>query len=240
MKLALVLSLALALPFAVSSCDKPRNAPSKPGPGGPLSSLPGAPAALSDEAGAEESAGEGPIQLTEERLQKYIAYRKELQPVTRKLVEDIGKLSKAVDGKSTDLGKATTGVFGAARIGEGHDAAVQALQRKYGFTESQDKRLWDAIGTVLSARAAENPLMQDSMKSFREAQAKGGEEKAAADEFFKSMEENEKASLEEARKEYGVQCVDILLKHTKELFELQAQELKAVMGPEKGGEQEKK
>jgi hypothetical protein len=89
------------------------------------------------------------------------------------------------------------------------------------------------VGDVLAAKSMENPALEQTLKTFQDMQAKGGEEKKIADEYFKGLEDTEKEGLEDARKEYGAQCVDILTKHVKELFALQMEGFKTILGSEK-------
>jgi len=226
--LALLPALAFLAIVALSACDKSKSEPSKPAAGG-TASPPSSAADLGLPA-ARSTEDERPIQLTDERLDKYMAYRREYNVIVKKLIEDMEKVSKAVDAKTSELGKSATALAGAAKVGETHDAAVKALRGKYGFNEEEDRRLWDAVGAVLGAKTAESPAMQESIKMFRDMQAKGGEEKKSADEFFKNMEASEKEGLEEARKNYGAQCVEVLSKHLKELNELQEESFKTVLG----------
>jgi hypothetical protein len=63
--------------------------------------------------------------------------------------------------------------------------------------------------------------MEESLKSLREMEAKGGEEKKAADEILKNYEDQEKQGIAAARTRYGDECVDVLSKRVKELGQLQ-------------------
>ena len=58
----------------------------------------------------------------------------------------------------------------------------------------------------------------------------GGEEKKAADEILKGLEEQEKQGLAEARARYGDVCVDVLAKRVKELGQFQLDSMKQLTG----------
>jgi hypothetical protein len=169
-----------------------------------------------------------PIELTNARLDQYVAFRKEFNRHYAGWFKDVTNLGKSVDAKSTDITKAFTAATGAAAIGEKHAKELSALRSKHGFTEDEDERLWSAISDVVAAKVLDNPMMADSFKSFREMQAKGGEEKKMADELLKGMEDQEKEGLAEARKKYGDACVDLLSKRAKELGQLQTDLMKEI------------
>lgn len=232
MKVALSLAVAIFGLAGLSACNKAQPPASAPPPDGTksTSNVPAADPGALGVASEEEATGEGPISLTEERYQKYVTYRKEFFALTGKLLTDVGSLSKTVDGKITGLGKTAAAVAGTARIGEKHDSELKALRAKYGFSEAEDDRLWSAVGDVLAAKTAENPALEQTLKSFRDMQAKGGEEKKVADEYFNDLEASEKEGLEKARQEYGPQCVEILCKHAKELHSLQMEGFQTILG----------
>ncbi len=173
----------------------------------------------------DEAAGESParatVPLTEKRLEAYIAYRKELHGLMKVYLEDVGKLEKRVDEKSNQLTKTIAAGQGVAQILEKQDIAVKTLHKKHGFDEGEDEKLWAAVGDVVAAKAIESPMLEAQVKMFREMQVKGGEEKKNGDEFFKTLETAEKEGLAKAREQYGVEWVDILSKHVKELHALQ-------------------
>jgi hypothetical protein len=106
---------------------------------------------------------------------------------------------------------------GTKKISERYESETAALRKKHGFSEGEDDRLWSAIADVVAAKASDHAFIEASVKEFRVMQQRGGAEKDAADEFFKSMEEGEKQGLDEARRKYGERCVDILSKRSKDL-----------------------
>ncbi|HZN60455.1 MAG TPA: hypothetical protein VFD71_20455 [Planctomycetota bacterium] len=159
--------------------------------------------------------------LTEKRLQAYIAYRKELHLAQKNFFADWTKVAKSASESTTDVGKAITATTGYTKVGQKQEAIVAALRKKHGFGEEEDDRLWNAASAVVSAKAFDNPALDPSLKMYREMQAKGGEEKKAADEFFKSLEESQQEGLKQARDEYGAETVDLLSRHTEELRAIQ-------------------
>lgn len=169
--------------------------------------------------------GEKQIALTEERLQKYIAYREELNPILMKLVRDVGALGESVESvesRSTGLTKAAAAYTGSRKISERYESEIAALRTKHGFSEAEDACLWAAIAEVASVKVVEGSFMEATIEEFRAMQERGGAEKELADEFFKNLEESQRQGLDEARKKYGAQCVDLLAKHAKELNRLVA------------------
>ncbi len=143
---------------------------------------------------------------------------------------DITELSKRVDEQSNQLTKGVAAVHGVTQVLEKQENALRALRKKHGFEEREDERLWEAIEEVVRAKAMENPVLEPQVKVFREMQVKGGEEKKSADEFFKSLESEEKETLAKARERYGAECVDLLSKHVKELHALQMDGLQQMTG----------
>jgi hypothetical protein len=212
----LFLSVAMLAP---SSCS--RSAPESGGGGA------GQGAGAAGDASGGEAA---PIALTDARLDKYLAFRKEWNPVYARWLKESGELARTVDSKSTDLSKAFTAVAGSQRLGEKYARELDTLRARHGFTEDEDSRLSAAIEAVVAARVLDNPLLADTVKVYREMQAKGGEEKKAADEILKSMEDQEKQALAEARATYGDACVDVLSKRVKEVGQLQIDLWKEVTG----------
>jgi prophage DNA circulation protein len=224
-KLALLLLVLGAFP----ACGKSGSQGSRPGKDGE-EATDGSAAGENGGGGSSGESSRGPaIALTEKRLQAYIAYRKEFQGVWKGFMEEWQKLAKTVDEKSNQLTKAASALHGLTRISEKQDTILKALRKKHGFDEETDNRLWDAIGEVVAAKPIENPALEPSLKMFREMQAKGGEDKKAADEFFANLESTQKEGLEKAKEQYGAECVDILLKHVKELNELQMESLQKMM-----------
>lgn len=175
------------------------------------------------------SSGEGPIRLTEKRLQEYIAYKKESNGLMKGFYEEMGKLAQTVDSKSSDATKAVAAMRGVSSISAKQEAAFTALRKKHGFTEDEDNRLWDAINEVVAAKSIENPALEPSFKIYRDMQARGGEEKKAADEFFAELESTQKEGLAKATEQYGAECVDILAKHVEELRALQMDALQQML-----------
>jgi hypothetical protein len=175
------------------------------------------------------SSGGGPIRLTEKRLQEYIAYKKESNGLTKGFYEEMGKLAQTVDQKSSDAAKAVAAMRGVNSISAKQEAAFTALRKKHGFSEDEDNRLSDAINDVVSATAIENPALEPSFKMYRDMQARGGEEKKAADQFFAELESEQKEGLAKAKEQYGAECVDILSKHAEELRALQTDALQQMM-----------
>lgn len=175
----------------------------------------------------DDGNGESPrgaaLELTEKRLQAYIAYRKEFNIVTRTLIAELANLGAKANEKSTDLTKSIAAVQGMGQIGEQHDRTLKALRKKYGFEEQEDERIFSAISDVVAAKPMENPALESQIKTYREMQSKANsaEEKQVADDFFKGMQATEKEDLEKAREQYGAECVDLLSRHIKELYALQ-------------------
>ena len=176
------------------------------------------------EGAATEAGGAGeakPIALTDARLDKYLAFRKEWNRSYAGFLKESGQLADSVNSKSTDISKAFTALSGTQRVGEKYQKELSALRAKHGFREEEDNRLASAISDVVAAKVLDNPLLGDTAKVYRDLQAKGGEEKKAADEILKNMEDQEKEALAAARKEYGDACVDVLSKRVKELGQFQ-------------------
>jgi hypothetical protein len=171
-----------------------------------------------------------PIVLTDARLDKYLAFRKEFNRYYAGWIKDAGDVAKSVDSKSTEFSKAISAVVSSGRLGEKYEKELRTLRAKHGFTEDEDDRLWSAITEVVAAKVLDNPFMEDSFKSFREMQAKGGEEKKAADELLKNLEDQEKQGLAEARKKYGDACVDVLSKRVKDLGQFQVDSMNEFAG----------
>lgn len=177
---------------------------------------------------AQEGGEAAPIALTDARLDKYLVFRKEFNQRYAAYMKGAVGLAKSVDSKSTDISKAYTAATGAARLGQQFEKTLEDLRAKHGFTQDEDDRLWSAIGDVVAARPMENPALAEGLKSYREMQAKGGEEKKVADEMLKSFEDQEKEGLAEAKKRYGDACVEVLSKRVKELSEFQMSFIKGL------------
>ena len=216
-----LLSVALLL---ASSCD--RSAPSAQSTGGAGAGRPKSENA--SDAGGDQDAK--PIALTDARLDKYLAFRREYNLIYAGWAKDAADLGKSVDSKGSDLSKGITAVRGAQQIGEKNQKEVDALRAKHGFAEEEDDRLWSAISEIVAAKATDNPLMADSLKSFREMQARGGDDKKAADELMQHLEDQEKQGLAEARSKYGAPCVDLLSKRSRELAQFQADSIRVMNG----------
>jgi len=193
-------------------------------------SEPGSTSGSGDESGSSADVDAEPIQLTDARLDKYIAYRKELARSYAQWSKGAVELAKSVDSRSTDIGKGLTAAAGALKLGERYEKELTALRAKHGFTEAEDDRLWSAVSDVLAAKVLDNPGMEDGLKAYREMQARGGEEKKAADEILKGFEDQEKQGLAEARTKYGDACVAILSKRSRELGQLQLDFVKLIAG----------
>ena len=115
--------------------------------------------------------------------------------------------------------------------GEQHEKELAALRAKHGFSEEEDDQLWSAINDVVAAKPLDNPMMGgEGLKMYRDMQARGGDEKKAADEILKGFEEQEKQGLAAAREKYGAAGVDLLAKRSAELSQLQADLMKQMMG----------
>ena len=180
--------------------------------------------------GDDGSPGTAHAPLTDKRFQAYVAYRKELHGLWRGFAEDMSKFAKTVDAKSggvEDMAAAMQGI----RMSEKHDTLIKALRKKHGFEDEEDNRIWDAMSEVASAKAIENPSMEPSLEMYRKMQEKGGEEKKAADEFFATLQASEKEGLDRARERCGAQCVEVLVKHVKEIQDLQLDAVQQMMAP---------
>lgn len=190
------------------------------------------------EAGDDSASSSGedakPIALTDARLDKYIAFRKELNQSYARWHQGTVEVAKAVDSKSTDVGKGLAAVAGVTQLGQKYEKEITALRSKHGFTEQEDDRLWSAITEVTGAKVLDNPMMGDGFKMYRDMQAKGGEAKKAADEILKGFEDQEKEGLAAAREKYGDACVDLLSKRSRELSQLQADMMKELTGQMEG------
>lgn len=171
-----------------------------------------------------------PLALTDARLDKYIAFRKEYNQLYGRHQKDIVEVAKAADSKTTDALKGITVVSGAMRLGEKYEKELAALRAKHGFAEAEDDRLWSAVSDVISAKASDSPMLADSLKAYREMQARGGEEKKSADEFLKGLEDEEKKGLTEARRKYGDACVDVLSRRARELGQFQMDSIREMTG----------
>jgi hypothetical protein len=177
------------------------------------------------------AAGEDiPLALTEDRLQNYITFRHELHTAMRSFMQDLGKAGKHADSKSSDVGKTATAFQDLAEAGQRHEGELKALREKYGFTDSEDNRIWAAITAVLGAKSSENPMLQDAIKMFRGMQKQSGPAKKAADDYFAEMEQNDKKQMEEATRKFGADAVGVLAKHVKDLHELQMDAMKSAFG----------
>ena len=214
------LSFAMA---ALCSCGRSGPASDPAGAGGdPRAAATNDHGAAAGDASAGATDGEAkPIALTDARLDQYLAYRKEWNRMYAVYMKETGELAKAVDSKSTDISKTFTVLTGTQRLGQKYEKELNALRAKYGFTEDEDNRLSSAIMEVVNARVLENPLLGDTVKSYRDLQAKGGEEKKAADEMLKGLADQEKQALAAARATYGDACVDVLSKRVKDLAQFQ-------------------
>lgn len=173
---------------------------------------------------------EGPHPLTEQRLQAYIVYKKDVHGVIKQYMQEMAKVAKQVDGKSNQLTKTVAAVQGMFPLQEKQEVALQATRKKYGFEENEDNRLWEAIADVVAAKAIELLAVEASAKMYRDLQANGGDQKKAGDEFFQNLEATEKEGMEKARAKYGAVYVDVLSKHVKELHALQMDATQAVTG----------
>jgi hypothetical protein len=216
---ATTLSLAVLLLHACSKSDSgnSESTPSDDAPSGGIGD------------GGSSDAAHTP--LTEKRFQAYVAYRKELHGLWRGFAEDMAKFAKTVDAKSgggvEDMAAAMQGM----RMSEKHDTLIKALRRKHGFADEEDNRIWDVMSEVASAKAIENPSLEPSLQMYRKMQEKGGEEKKAADEFFASLQASEKEGLDRARERCGAGCVEVLVKHVKEIQDLQLDAVQQMMAP---------
>ena len=176
------------------------------------------------------SSGGTSVPLTEKRFQAYIAYRKELHGLWRGFAEDMAEFAKSVDTKSAGAEDMAAAVQ-SMRLAERHDALIKALRKKHGFGDEEDTRLWDAMNEVASAKVIENPSLEPSLEMYRKMREKGGEEKKAADEFFASLEASEKEGLDRARERCGAECVEVLVKHVKEIQDLQLDAMQQMIAP---------
>jgi hypothetical protein len=162
--------------------------------------------------------------LTDERLDRYLKYRKDLRKINARWQKDLVDFAKSIDSKSTDASKGLTVARGSMALGEKREAEIKALYEKHGFTEQEDERLSSAIDEVVTARASENPLMAGAIKTYRDMQAAGGEQKKAADEMLKGLEDQEKEGLARARERYGDAWVEVLSRRLKEISQLRVED----------------
>jgi len=213
------LSLAFLLLHACSKSDS-----------GTTDSAPSGNDAPSGGTGDGGSPGAVHTPLTEKRFQAYVAYRKELHGFWRGFAEDMAKFAKTVDAKSGGGGDMAAAMQG-IRLSEKHDTLIKALRKKHGFEDEEDSRLWDVMSEVASAKAIENPSMEPSLEMYRKKQEKGGEEKKAAEEFFAILAASEKEGLDRARERCGAECVEVLVRHVKEIQDLQLDAVQQMMMP---------
>lgn len=170
------------------------------------------------------------IALSEDRLKTYIAYGQELNQILRQHMADIAALGTSVDKKSSDVTKAGTAMLGVAELGKRHDENMRGLQKKHGMTQDEFQKIGEVVGVVVGARMASNPYLSQGFDEFKKQAAGSGPEAEFAKRILQQREESEKKALAKARERFGEDAVERLLKHEKDLAELQMGAMTAVFG----------
>lgn len=194
------------------SDDKSSGANSTPPTGSAAAAAPGVPAAS------------GKLSCDEDRYQKWLAMKKEVNAALASGLEATGKKVEAA-GKDSAVGK---GEAVSGLVATGKD--IQAVEAKYGF-EHREAREWNGLSsTVMNMRPLDSPMMKGLVETYRKAQASGGPEKDHADKFFAEQEQQGKKAEAKARDRFGDACVDLMLKHSAEVIEVEMTGAAAVLG----------
>jgi len=188
-------------------------------------------AAPTPKAPAGPPVAEGPLNLDEARYQKWAAFRKEMNAVIKKgMAENVQTHAGKKDDTVVD---AVSNLHGLGKGLQAMSGEIDALRSKYGFTDEEDKRIWNAVAAVSSARLSENPMMSATIESMKKMAASKGPGQEGAAKFLKEQEEREAQQLADAKKRYGDGAVAVLSAHQKELQQMQMDAVGAVFGSKK-------
>ena len=228
-----ILSIAsLLVLFAAAGCKHggnaaatptPTEAKSQPAEEG-TSSYEGSSASTGSSAGSGASGAEAtptPLALDEAHLKSWIAYRHELIAMLADERKKLAALSSKGDAEK---------IAGMTKISDETDKTTAELQKKYGFTKQQDDDIQNAANDVVGAMPLENPATAAALADLKKQAAQPGADGDGAREQLKTMQDEEKKSLDDARAKYGAAAVGVLIAHQPELAKLQADAMAAAFG----------
>jgi len=164
---------------------------------------------------AQTAPSVGPLDLDEARYQKWVSCQKEINPalqkgITKTLQPIANKKEETVVGAAADLHTA------GANLDE-MKKQLDAIRSKYGFSEAEDNRVWEALGDVMAGDNAMVKPMIDQMKQMAQTEGPG---KEAAVKFLKDQADQDQKRLAKARERFGDKAIDVLLAHRPELLPL--------------------
>jgi hypothetical protein len=171
-----------------------------------------------------------PLNLTDERLQTYIVFRHELHAASWSYIQEMAKAGKNADPSPSDPGRQATAMKDMSVATTRRKADLEALRSKYGFSATEDSRIWQAISAVAMA-SPDNPMLANTAKMFADMQKKDETSKKAADAYFAGLAADQQKRMGEAKEKFGPQAVAVLARHTQELYDLQMDALHAGRAP---------
>jgi hypothetical protein len=215
----------------VLACEEKKATPPTVGPG-PVQTMPKKPMAQpTAQPSARGPAAEGPLNLDEARYQKWVEFRTAFNAAVHKGVAEnlqahAGKKDEPAIEAMSDLH--ATGQGMQTMTGE-----IEALRSKYGFTDAEDKRIWNAAAAVSAAKLSESAMLAPTIASMKKLAEQDGPGKEGAMKFLKEQEEREAKQLAAAKTEYGEGAVAVLSAHHKDLQKMQTDAVGAVFGTKK-------
>jgi len=225
MKRARTILSAFAVAVLALGCGKSSDAhdpPSKPSAPTPSVPTPAVPAVT--QPSAPPAAAGDKLACDEDRYQKWLAMKKELNAALASGLQETGKKVDAA-GKDSASGKAEA-FEGLAATGKD----MGAIRAKYGFEPHENSQWQNLASTVSSMRPLDSPMAKGMIDMYRKMQAGPDQQKATADKFFHDEEEKGKKAEAKARERFGDACVDLMLKHSTEVLEMQMASANAVLG----------
>jgi hypothetical protein len=234
-RLALVAALAAA-------CSGKKEAPPSPAP-----AAPSVPAARADPATEFARA------MTDDKLQRLLAYEREILPLTAELVGGGARAAMASGGDGEKMGRELSRDERMREL----SAQVEAAQRKHGIT-GQDQAGFTALTTELLVKemfareareklAANEPTKEAWARAEAEYEAKRKDPRAPPyafvarkgtaplPELVEKQLQEQVGDADAARKafagKYGQGALDVLAKYIPDFVDLREQQMSAVMKP---------
>ncbi|HYI02231.1 hypothetical protein [Hyalangium sp.] len=205
--------LCVALFF--SACKKEQAEPAPPS----LEATRPSPALPKDEQAAEEPGGEaapGAYTLTQEKLEAYVRYQRQLLAAYEALLKDMAPL-RLDAGRGDELAE----VNATMKLIEGKAKAEEAARKEARLSEEDVNAIADVVTAVISQRQLTQAFQIDEeLKKLEEMQAKlRPEQREELAPQLAAMRERieDLQKLTEVRRTYGDANVDMVLTHEADL-----------------------
>ncbi len=171
------------------------------------------------------------VEITEDLVQKYMAYQKENFALVAKYVEDT---RKNLDSAKGDTAKTLQQVGLNAKLSKDLDDTLKAKRASLGLGDEEFNTVKDAAEEVAAGRLLYNQMGGDAQVAKMTAEQK--KQLAALPEAQRQAAEASLASVAksltdvrdavEVRQKYGDKAADVLLKHADELAQQHLEALK--------------